>query len=108
MTAIHRHLLHCLAAIVLVCCALTLPTACVEEEEMPNTPSGNFEALWRIIDEHYCFFDYKKAAIGLDWNEVHARYAPRFNDNMSRLQMFAVLCNMLSELRAFTWVPTTE
>ena len=99
MTAIHRHLLHCLAAIVLVCCALTLPTACVEEEEMPNTPSGNFEALWRIIDEHYCFFDYKKAAIGLDWNEVHARYAPRFNDNMSRLQMFEVLCNMLSELR---------
>ena len=99
MTATHRHLFHCLAAIILACCALTLSTACVDEEEMPNTPSGNFEALWRIIDERYCFFDYKKAAIGLDWNEVHARYAPRFNDNMSRLQMFEVLCDMLSELR---------
>ena len=35
-------------------------TACVDEEEFPNTSQGNFEALWKIIDEHYCFFDYKQ------------------------------------------------
>ena len=32
-------------------------SACVNEEEFPDTAQGNFEALWKIIDEHYCFFD---------------------------------------------------
>ena len=27
-------------------------TSCVDEEEFANTPRGNFEALWKIIDEH--------------------------------------------------------
>ena len=35
-------------------------TACIDEEEREDTPQGNFEALWQIIDEHYCFFDYKQ------------------------------------------------
>ena len=33
--------------------------SCVDEEEFDDTPTGNFEALWKIIDERYCFFDYK-------------------------------------------------
>lgn len=72
--------------------------SCVEEEEYSNDAQGNFEALWRIIDEHYCFFDYKKSTLGLDWNEVHARYAPMFNDGMTTTQQFEVLGRMLSEL----------
>ena len=47
-------------------CVLTLCTACVDEEQFANTPQGNFEALWKIIDEHYCFLDYKKETYGLD------------------------------------------
>ena len=57
--------------------------ACVDVEQYDNNPRGNFEALWRIIDEHYCFFDYKKQAYGLDWNAVYAKYAPQFHDGMS-------------------------
>ena len=45
---------------------LTSLTSCVDEEEFANTPQGNFEALWKIIDEHYCFFDYKQHEYGLD------------------------------------------
>ena len=41
-------------------------TACVDEEEFPDTSQGNFEALWKIIDEHYCFFEYKQHEYGLD------------------------------------------
>ena len=26
--------------------------SCIDEVEHANTPSGNFEALWQIIDEH--------------------------------------------------------
>lgn len=73
--------------------------SCVGEEEFDDNPRGNFEALWKIIDEHYCFFDYKQQQYGLDWNEVYQRYRPQFDDRMSETQQFEVLCNMLSELR---------
>ncbi|MFA6719067.1 MAG: peptidase S41, partial [Prevotella sp.] len=42
-------------------------SSCVMESEFSDNPQGNFEALWKIMDEHYCFFDEK----GVDWNEVH-------------------------------------
>ena len=95
-----RTRLHHLACMLLAgLCIITTAGACIDEEEMPDTPSGNLEALWRIIDEHYCFLDYKKSAIGLDWNQVHARYAPQVHDGMTDIQLFEVLANMLSELR---------
>ncbi|MBQ4391654.1 MAG: S41 family peptidase [Prevotella sp.] len=72
---------------------------CVDEEEYSDTPQGNFEALWKIIDEHYCFFDYKQQAYGLDWDRVHTKYKVRFDDVMSQAQLFEVLADMLSELR---------
>ena len=76
-----------------------LMVACVDTEERPDTPTGNFEALWQIIDEHYCFFDYKQHVYGLDWQEVYNKYKVRVNDNMSETQLFEVLCDMLGELR---------
>ena len=76
-----------------------LMVACVDTEERPDTPTGNFEALWHIIDEHYCFFDYKQHVYGLNWQEVYNKYKVRVNDNMSSTQLFEVLCDMLSELR---------
>ena len=73
--------------------------SCVDETEFDDDPRGNFEALWRMIDEHYCFFDYKRQAYGLDWEAVHKKYAPQFNNGMSEDQLFEVLGNMLAELR---------
>jgi len=78
---------------------LFLFASCVDTEERPDTPTGNFEALWQIIDEHYCFFDYKQQEYGLDWQEVYNKYKVRVNDRMSDTQLFEVLCGMLSELR---------
>lgn len=74
-------------------------TSCVREETFDDTPEGNFEALWQIIDEHYCFLDYKAEAYGLDWNEVHTRYRQRINPKMSKVQLQEVLTDMLAELR---------
>lgn len=88
--------------ILLTALSLLLPLcfiACVDEDEYPDTPQGNMEALWRIIDERYCFLDYKQQAYGLDWNEVYTRYRPQVNDGMTQKQLFEVLCNMLGELR---------
>ena len=71
---------------------------CVHEEQFDDTPMGNFEALWKIIDEHYCFLDYKKEATGLDWEHIHYTYQQRINSKMTRTQLFEVLADMLSQL----------
>lgn len=79
--------------------ALACLSSCVDEEEFADNPRGNFEALWRIMDERYCFFGYKAGEYGLDWNEVHSRYAAQIDDGMTQDQLFEVLGNMLGELR---------
>lgn len=73
--------------------------SCVDEEEFDNSPQGNFEALWKIIDEHYCFFDYKQQEYGLDWQAVYEKYRVRVDSKMSSSQLFEVLADMLAELR---------
>ena len=62
MRKLQRHLLNPFYLISIL--SLTLLSACVDEEEFPDTAKGNFEALWKIIDEHYCFFDYKQHEYG--------------------------------------------
>ena len=64
-----------------------------------SSPEANLETLWEIIDQHYCFLDYKAAEIGLDWNAVRTAYLRKLSPGMSRTQLFEVLCDMLSELR---------
>jgi len=76
-----------------------LVTSCVDEEEFPDTAQGNFEALWKIIDEHYCFFDYKQHEYGLDWNAVYNKYKVRAREEADGYQLFEVLTDMLAELR---------
>ena len=78
---------------------LLLCLSCVDEEEFADTPRGNFEALWRIIDEHYCFLDYKQHEIGLDWQAVYNKYNVRVDEGMTDRQLFEVLTQMLGELR---------
>ena len=73
--------------------------SCVDETEYENTPTDNFKALWQIIDERYCFFDYKQQEYGLDWNSVYDKYKVRINNDMTTLQLFEVCCDMLGELR---------
>lgn len=74
-------------------------TSCVDEDEMDDTPGGNLEALWKIINERYCFFDYKQQEYGLDWDAVHEKYKVRVNDKMTSAQLFEVMGDMLAELR---------
>lgn len=92
-----RHYTFRVLGSVLLC--LTLLSSCIREEEFDNTPQGNFEALWQMIDERYCFFDYKRQEYGLDWDEVHERYARLITPDMPTKGLFEVLGNMLAELR---------
>ena len=47
-----------LLSYIYIMCALPLVLGgCIREDEYDNSPTGNFEALWKLIDEHYCFDD---------------------------------------------------
>ena len=73
--------------------------SCVDTQEYDDTAEGNFEALWQVIDEHYCFFDYKHNAYGLDWPTIYNKYKVRARSGISSYQLFEVLTDMLAELR---------
>lgn len=78
---------------------LTFFSSCITEDAPVDTKRGNFESLWKTLDERYCFFDQKKAEFGLDWDEVYSRYSPQINEGISREQLFEVLGGMVKELR---------
>ena len=77
--------------------AIGLMTAasCIDEEPYVNTPEGNFEALWKLIDERYCFFEYKEKKLGIDWDSIHDEYKRRITPKMDNYQLFEVCCPSL-------------
>ena len=79
----------------LLACSLSLLTGCIREEKFADDPQGNFEQLWTIIDEQYCFLDYKN----IDWDAIHATYRKRISANMTNEGLFQVLGEMLAELK---------
>lgn len=79
-------------------CILTLfitLSACHEYDEWDNNPIGNFDALWTIIDEHYCFFEEKN----INWEEIGNKYRKRIIPSMSQTQLFDVCAEMIDELK---------
>lgn len=72
-----------------------LTSSCHEIDEWDNNPRGNFDALWTILDEHYCYFKEKN----VDWDDVYCRYSARLDDNMTQQELFQVCAEMLEELR---------
>lgn len=85
--------------IVLIAAIMLLMVSCVPENEFENTPKGNFNALWTIIDERYCFLDYKNEEYGLDWDKVRKKYSSRLTSDVNNIGLFEILTDMLSELR---------
>ena len=68
---------------------------CEKATEYNPSPRDNFEALWRIMDENYCFFAFKD----VDWDEVHDRYSLLVKDTMNQYELFDVLGEMLAEVK---------
>ena len=87
--------IHKILSCVLVAIIAALSGGCHKEVEYANNPMGNFDALWNIMDQHYCFFDYK----GVDWNAVGAKYRAKISDKMTNEELFAVCSEMLMELK---------
>lgn len=84
-----------LAFFITICLLVFLGSGCSNEDEYTASPKENFEALWKIIDEHYCFFQYKD----INWDEVHQRYSQKVKPSMNQYELFDVLGDMLTELK---------
>lgn len=69
------------------------------ESEYDDSPQANLDALWTVIDQQYCFLDYKEQELGISWSSIHTQYSNRLNPKMTRAQLFEVLCQMLGELK---------
>ncbi len=93
-----KHLGIYIAMLAVAIAALCGTASCIREDVSGNTPEANFESLWKIIDEQYCFLDYKKQDYGLDWDKVHEEYAKRITPSMSWEALFEVLSDMVNEL----------
>ena len=94
-----KRIYHCYLYSLLLTLSCCMFSSCIREDIQGNSPEANFESLWKIIDEQYCFLDYKHETYGLDWDEVHARYAKRISSSMSWESLFEVLSEMINELR---------
>lgn len=80
---------------ILCICLLTQLTGCIGEEAYADSPQGNFEQLWTIIDEQYCFLDYKN----IDWDAVKVETQKQINPRMDGQALFEVLDGMLYQLQ---------
>ena len=72
-----------------------LMMSCEKSDVYTMDPRTNFETLWKIIDEHYCFFEYKQ----VDWNDIYQKYDVLLSDTMNQYALFDLLGNMLAELK---------
>lgn len=84
---------------IIIALSLLVLSSCVDVEERSNNNIQNFEALWSMVDQKYCFFDYKNKEYGLDWDEVYRRYKPMISDTLDQIELFSILGDMLAELK---------
>jgi hypothetical protein len=77
------------------CLAAVLLQGCEMLDEFSESPLPNFEACWKILDENYCFFDYKQ----IDWDAIHDQYVYQINESTNEQELFQILSSMTQELQ---------
>lgn len=55
----------------------------------------NFEYLWNQCNEKYSYFDVKN----IDWDEIKIKYESRITDKTTKVELFDIFGEMLSELK---------
>lgn len=76
---------------------LFVSSSCREKEPRRGSKVENFDMLWRILDEHYCYFDLKLK--DRSWRDVYEEYRPKVSEEISQDSLFNVMVDMLSQLR---------
>lgn len=80
-----------------MCFSLFCITSCIDDPEIQeDTPEGNFEALWRIVDTRYCYLDSKN----INWDSIYAAYTLRLPSvGNDKIALFDLMAEMLAELK---------
>lgn len=72
--------------------------SCSTEDEYSANGIENYDALWRIMDERYAYFELKLPA-GKTWRDMYDKYRPEVRERMSTDSLFLVMNKLLSELK---------
>jgi carboxyl-terminal processing protease len=81
----------------IVCCSL-VSFSCTEQiigTDPPNTPSDNFNVLWKDYDLHYARFTYKN----VNWDSLYSAYYPLVHQNTTDSELFSILSSLLGNLK---------
>lgn len=81
--------------LIIFVCSLFSCELAVMDRDPADDPMSNFESMWNTIDQRYSFFTYKN----IDWDSVCIEYAGRISDDMSKIELFEVMNDLLFELR---------
>ena len=88
----NRYIRHSIVLISTIC----LFQACMEEPDLHvNTNKGNLNALWEIIDNRYCYLDYKN----INWDSIHTEYTLRVDTVSNKYGLFDLMGDMLTNLK---------
>ena len=88
----NRYIRHSIVLISAIC----LFQACMEEPDLHvNTNKGNLNALWEIIDNRYCYLDYKN----INWDSIHTEYTLRVDTVSNKYGLFDLMGDMLTNLK---------
>ncbi|MFL0079345.1 S41 family peptidase [Tenacibaculum maritimum] len=71
-----------------------LPNLCSTSNKLDNNPKYNFEVFWNTFNEHYASFDIKN----INWKEIYKKYEPRINENITDLEFYTILKEMIGLL----------
>lgn len=72
----------------------TAPAPAVKERLTAKDRKEVFEKVWKEIHDHY----YDASYNGVDWDEVHRRYAPLVEATKTDQEFYALMSQMTSEL----------
>ena len=87
-----RHIIYILLMVAVTGLSLG---GCHKVDNWGDSAYDNFDALWSILDSHYCFFEEK----GVDWDSVKREYRPRIKECETWIDFFNLCGDMLNELR---------
>lgn len=77
---------------------LGIMSSCSTLNDYDPSPLKNYDALWKILDEGYCYFD-EKLPTDSTWQDMYLKHLPKIHAGMSQDSLFDVMSDLLAELK---------
>ncbi|MEG1498939.1 MAG: S41 family peptidase [Bacteroidales bacterium] len=77
-----------------VCLCMLSSCNKITEKDMCD-PLYNYDELWRILDERYCYFEYKR----IPWDSLYGVYRSKVGRATSTEEVFDIYCQLMAHLK---------